>query len=295
MGKKRRWANLIFVLPMFLAIALFSYVPTIIAVPGSFHVQLLNHSRWGFDNYILVLQDHEFWWSMSNTIVLMAMGLAMGIPAALIIAVLINNLARAKSLFKIGFFLPNLTSIVIVIIVMKTVFSSGDAGFANKMLDLFGIPSVEWLSDPRISKVTVVLMGLWHGIGYTTLLYLAGLQVISGHLYESAGIDGASAWQKFVYITIPGVRNTTLFLLVTGIISGFQRFQDVFVLSGNGWSIDKNLQTVMMYIYKYNFTNAGGVKPGVSLAGGVILAVVIFIIIAILSKFTKVTQSARMS
>jgi ABC-type sugar transport system permease subunit len=290
MGKTAKWKNLAFMLPMVLTVGLFTYVPLIISVPGSFQVRFVDRVAWGFGNYVNIIRDGEFWLSMYNTIVLMVMGLGTSIPIALLLAALINSLTRWKSIFKIGYFLPNLTSIVVVVIVMRVVFSASGAGIANRFVSLFGLGPFEWLVDPRITKLTVTLMGLWNGIGYSVLLFLAGLQVIPLHLYEAAAIDGANAWRKFLHITLPGVRRITLFVLMTGIIGAFQRFQDVFILSGNGWRVDKNLQTVMMFIYQRNFNVTGNVSQGEALAGGVILGIVIFICIAVLSKYTRITE-----
>jgi len=225
----------------------------------------------------------------------MAMSLGLGIPSALILASMINSLKKGKSIFKIGFFIPNLTSIVIVIIVMRFIFNSSEKGLANVLLSLFGIKPVEWFVDPKISKLTVTLAGLWSGIGYTTLLYMAGLQVISEQLYEAAEIDGASSFQKFKFITLPGVKNTTLFLLVTGVISGFQRFQDVYILSGNGWRIDKNLQTAMMYVFTKNFSTNSAMNTGQAMAGGVVLGVIMFIVIAVLNRYMGISKGSRLT
>jgi ABC-type sugar transport system permease subunit len=258
-------------------------------------VNLNEEVFWGLRNYYNIIADTEFWKSMFNTLALMVMSLGIGIPSALILASMINSLGKGKSVFKIGFFLPNLTSIVIVIIVMKLIFNSSDKGLANMLLSIFGINPVEWFVDPRISKLTVVLGGLWNGIGYTTLLFMAGLQVISIQLYEAADMDGASSIQKFKFITLPGVKNTTLFILVTGVIGGFQRFQDVYILSGNGWRIDKNLQTAMLYVFNKNFSASAHMNTGMAMAGGMVLGFIMFVVIAILNKYTGISKSTRLS
>jgi len=298
--KRKGFQNLPFMLPMIIGVIMCSYIPLFVAIRGSFRVFVGGiHGReiWGLRNYTQLLNDPEFIQAFYNTIVLMVMNILVTIPVALMIAAMINSTKRGQSLFKISYFLPNLTSVVVVITLMRFVFSSSDNGAMNMLLAFFGLGSQQWFTDPNVSKISLTAVSVWWGMGYYTLLFMAGLQVISAQYYEAASIDGASGFQKFIYITIPGVKGTTIFVLVMLVISGFQRFQDVFVLSGNGFGIDKNTQTAMMYIYtKVNMALWGGAAfPGLSMAAGTILGVAMFITVFILNRFTKFTGTQRLT
>lgn len=159
--------------------------------------------------------------------------LLLAIPAGFVLACMINRIKRFQSMFKVLFFLPNVTSIVAAAMIFMFVLQP-EVGLINHFLDMFGLPTSPWLSDPSTSKAGVILLAVWHWLGFVIIICLANLQAISPELYEAAEIDGASSLQQWLFITIPNMAGTFAFLFIMGWISGLQRFQEVFVLGGPG-------------------------------------------------------------
>ncbi|WP_262685492.1 carbohydrate ABC transporter permease [Paenibacillus baimaensis] len=246
----------LFLLPLILGVVTFSLYP----IGEAFRISLYHHNGvrgiWaGFSNYEFIWYDKTFWRALRNTIIMGVMGLGMGLPLSFIIASLINGIAarRISILFKAIYFLPNVTSTVAASIVFLLLLYPTEKGIANSVLSWFGVAPLGWMADPRLAQFSVILMDTWHGLGYSVLIWLAGLQGIPRDLYEAASVDGAKRMQQWFYITIPGMKPVIFFMVVMGTINAFKRFGDVFVIGGPDGNPGGSLFTLMLYVYRYGF------------------------------------------
>ena len=193
---------------------------------------------------------------------------------------------RTQSFFRVMFYMPNIITGVSVVLVFQYVLR-GNGGLLNQFTgSILGRKvTTGWLSDPKYSHLGVTLMFLWMNLGYSMLMNLASLQSIPSELYEAATIDGANGFQSMIHITIPHMRGCFSFLLITGVINGFSRFTDLYVLSGNSCAGRPNgtLQTLLMYIYQYSFESP---QYGISSAGAVILFLIVLVLTIINTRLT---------
>lgn len=273
-GSRRQFIWYLFLLPSILGILLFMLYPVL----DSFYLSLTNSngtiaSFVGFRNYGNILGDGTFWKAMYNTFYLSFFQMLISIPLGFALASLINSVKVASSFFKVLFFIPYLTPIVATAMVFMFLLDPNQ-GAVNYLLSQLGLPTSSWLSDPATAKWGVILLGTWSGLGFIIIICLANLQAISPQLYEAARIDGASEWQQWLHITIPNMRGTFVFFIITGWIGGLQRFTDVFILGGATGSPDGSIQTIVSYIYEHGFQ---GFNFGVASAATYILFAIILI------------------
>ncbi len=238
-----------FLLPNFLGFLLFTSLPVLASLLLAFvDWDILTPPKWvGIENFARLMKDHLFWKYVGNTLFLM-IGIPVGMFASLALALLMNRKLRGIVIFRTIYFLPSLSAGVALCMLWRWIYNP-DFGLLNAFLAKVGIDGPEWLSSIVWAKPALMLMGLWTGIGGTTMiLYLAGLQTIDLELYEAADIDGANGWQKFWNITWPMLTPTTFFVFVMGIIGGFQGgFQAVYIMTGGGPA--GATTTISYYIY----------------------------------------------
>ncbi|MBQ7184692.1 MAG: sugar ABC transporter permease [Clostridia bacterium] len=241
----------------------------------------------GLQNYGTLLNSKSFMKALSNTFLLAVYSLCT-IPLGFLLANTINGLGRCRtqSFFRVMFYMPNIITGVSVVLVFQYVLR-GNGGLLNQFTgSILGRKvTTGWLSDPKYSHLGVTLMFLWMNLGYSMLMNLASLQSIPSELYEAATIDGANGFQSMIHITIPHMRGCFSFLLITGVINGFSRFTDLYVLSGNSCAGRPNgtLQTLLMYIYQYSFESP---QYGISSAGAVILFLIVLVLTIINTRLT---------
>jgi multiple sugar transport system permease protein len=155
---------------------------------------------------------------------------------ALLLAMLINSRTRGINIFRTIYFMPVVVSMVVVSILWKIIYDPNE-GLLNNILSLitFGaFKPVNWLGNPSTAMPSIIAMSVWQGVGFHMVIWLAGLQTIPGVLYEAASVEGANTWQKFLYVTWPGLRNTTVFILVTITMAAFGLFTQVNVMTRGG-------------------------------------------------------------
>ena len=228
----RAWA---FLAPSFAHLLVFSVGPILFALWLSFHQwNLLSPDRpfVGLANYRELAADADFWHAVRNTAVYVLFVPA-GMVLALGLALLVNRKMPGVNLLRAAFFLPYVTSFVAISLIWKWMLQP-DVGLLNNLLERIGIPAQPWLSSPSTALPSLMLMSVWMYAGYMMVIFLAGLQNIPASLYESARIDGAGAWHRFRHITLPMLRPTTLFILVTMVIFMFQVFTAVYVMTEGG-------------------------------------------------------------
>ncbi|UTW04314.1 sugar ABC transporter permease [Amphritea atlantica] len=194
------------------------------------------HWSFGDKRVVLLAKDPSFIQSIINTLLFVILVVPIQCGTALGLALLINQKLRGIFLFRTVFFSPVVTSIVVVSIVWSFLYHK-DLGLFNHYLNAmsFGlIGPVDWLGDPDWAMPSIVLMSAWQAAGVQMLIFLAGLQGISGDLYEAAELDGAGLWGKFVNVTLPGLKNTTIFVVISTTIQAFGLFTQVDVMTRGG-------------------------------------------------------------
>ncbi|WP_078433887.1 carbohydrate ABC transporter permease [Metabacillus halosaccharovorans] len=285
-SKKRssQWTWYIFLLPSFLGILLFMVYPIFESLRLSFYQSngTIEHFI-GLDNFKTVLTSGPFWNSVWNTFYIGIFQILITIPLGFIFASLINSTSRGQNFFKVIYFLPNVTSIVAAAMIFAFVLHP-EMGIVNFALDAIGLPTPKWLADPSTSKWAVILLSVWHWIGFVIIICLANLQAISTEMYEAAKIDGANGFQQWVYITVPNMAGTFAFLLITGWIGALQRFNEVYVLGGPNGSPARSIQTMGAFIYERGFT---GFEFGVASAATYIMFMIILAFTFLNLKISK--------
>src|SRR5215211_1154573 len=168
----------------------------------------------GLDNYSKLIHDELFWKSARNTAYFVVVGVPATIAVGLAVAVGLNHAAlRLKGLFRVGYYVPVVTSIVAVAVIWRFLYNP-DVGLINRLLDLVGIGGPNWLGDPHLAMPSLIVLGVWRNFGFSAVIFLAALQAVDPTLYEAARTDGATAWQVFRRITLPLLRPALLFLTV---------------------------------------------------------------------------------
>ncbi len=206
----------------------------------------------GLENYVHLFSDAKFWKALLNTFYFVIVGVPLTLAIGLLIATALNRgVTRLRTFFRVGYYLPVITSIVAIAVVWRFLLNP-DVGLINMLLGGLGITGPAWLADPVFAMPSIIAMAVWRNLGFAMIVFLAGLQAIPTPLYEAAAIDGASRRQAFRYITIPMLRPTILFMTVITTIGYLQLFEEPFVMTGGG-PLDSTL-SVTMYMYQQGFT-----------------------------------------
>ena len=245
-------APFIFVLPFILSFTVFWIYPLFSTVKMSFQNILPGQIEWiGFANYGKLLRDTTFHTAVKNSLTYMFFSIVLLIPFPMMFAVLMDsNLVRAKGFWKGALYLPALTSVVISGTLFRLMFSELPTGQMNVFLSFLGKAPIPWLKEKSSAMLALLILCCWRWTGVNMLYFLSGLKSIDTTLYESASIDGASAWNKFRYITIPLMRPTTIYVLTISVYAGLSMFLESFMLwAGN--ASPKNIGlTIVGYLYK---------------------------------------------
>jgi multiple sugar transport system permease protein len=210
----------------------------------------------GLDNYLDVFRDETFRKAARNTAVYVLFALPLTIGLGLLAALGLNQaMLHFRNVFRTGYFLPYVTSVVAIAVVWRLLLGT-DAGLINGLLEKVGIDGPGWLTDSRYALGSMIVMTTWHGLGLQMIIFLAGLQAIPNELYEAAEVDGATRWHKFRYVTLPMLRPTLLFSTVVASIGLMQVFEEPFVMTQGG-PLDATL-TVAFHTYnQFAFGNYG--------------------------------------
>ncbi|EMF56771.1 ABC transporter permease subunit [Streptomyces sp. SID5476] len=229
----------------------------------------LNVSFTGFDNYTRLFQDEQFLTALRNTAVFTLVGLPLTLAAGLAAAVLLDRgIRRFRAVFRVGFYLPVITSIVAIAVVWKTLLEPR-VGLVNTALGWFGIDGPAWLADTRFALPVMIVMAVWRNLGTVMIIMLAGLQSVPHSLMEAAELDGAGPWQRFWRVTFPLLRPALLLTAVTTGIGYLQFFDEPFVMTQGG-PLDSTLSATM-----YTYQQFGNGNYDVAAAAGYVVFVLI--------------------
>jgi multiple sugar transport system permease protein len=189
----------------------------------------------GFDNFTRLFTDPLFWKSLRNTFYFAVVVVPLQSGFALLLALLVNAKVRGRNFFRTMYFVPVVTSIVVVSILWKFMYQPN--GLVNGMLQSVTfnvVQGTDWLNNTTAAMPAIIFMSIWQAVGFHMVIWLAGLQTIPGELYEAADLDGAGKWQQFRYVTWPGLRATRTFILVTITIAALSLFTQINVMTQGG-------------------------------------------------------------
>jgi multiple sugar transport system permease protein len=251
----------LFIMPGVILFSVFTLAALIFAFYLTFH-------RWsiiepdkpfvGMTNYRDMIHDERFVQSVLNTLYFTGASIPLTMAIGLTLALLLNQPIRGVAIFRTAYYLPVVTPFVVAAILWKWLYN-GEYGLFNYYLikgHIIDQPLL-WLSDKDLAMPAVVLMSVWSGVGFSMVVYLAGLQAIPAELYDSAKLDGAGTLRRIRYITIPLLRPTTLFLLVIGIISSLQVFTQIFVMTSGGPVNKTTTMVYYMYLWAFKYYDMG--------------------------------------
>jgi len=239
-----------FILPNLIGFAVFTLVPVVFSLVLAFmNWDGANKISWaGLDNFLKLWKDETFLISLKNTLYYVAANVPLTMAAALGLALLLNQPIRGRTIFRTIFFFPYVASLVAIAVVWNLLFFPS-AGPVNQVLHSIGIANPpRWAASVDWAMPTVIMASVWKGMGYYMVIYLAALQGIPTLFYEAASIDGANAWQRFRYITLPMLTPATFFISVMLTISSFKVFDLIMVMTGGG----PGRSTNVLVIYTFN-------------------------------------------
>ncbi|MET4646878.1 ABC-type sugar transport system permease subunit [Streptomyces atratus] len=251
-GRRRRRAGMLMVAPALLHATFWIGLPVVASVVLAFtKYDVLTAPQFvGLDNFRDMLDDAVFRKSIVNTVVYTFFTVPFGMASGLLMALALHTGLRARGIFRTAIFLPQVTATVAIALVWLWIYNPGN-GLLNALLSFLGIDGPAWLSSTTWAMPSVILVGIWQGIGMKMLIYLAALQSLPRELYEAASVDGASKVRQFFSITLPLLKPATFFVLITSMISAFQSFDQIYILTDGG---PANSTTMMTYeIYKSAF------------------------------------------
>lgn len=269
----------VFIGPVVFGTLIFNVLPMIPTIYASFTWwDGLQTPNWiGLDNYKRALEGHDpnFRVSVINTLLYMIGYVPGAMAAGLALALVVNEKLRGITFVRAVFYLPVISSVVAIGVVWKWIFN-WQYGLFNAALDLVGILGPRWLTDPNWAMVAVIIVAIWGAMGYNMVLFLAGLQGIPPQLEEAAEIDGAGAWQRLLHVKLPLLTPTIFFVAIMSVISSFQVFGLIFVMTAGG-------PGSATYVYVYHLWNEGFKLR--NFGYGSALAWMLFVVIALITWF----------
>jgi len=276
----------LFSAPALLLLLVFLLIPFIMAIVLGFTNQRLIPNPnlptkfVGFRNFIRLVSDDAFLRGLLNNFYFVAVVVPLQTGLALALAILINQKLKAMNLFRTVYFAPVVTSMTVIAIVWAFLYNPGE-GLINAFLAAISFGKLgpyNWLLDTKLVFPAIMLLSIWQGAGFQMVIYLAGLQDIPGELYEAADVDGANKWQQFQHITLPQLRNTSIFVILSTTILAFKLFDQVKVMTNGG--PQNASMTTMVHIVNQGF---GELKVGYASA----ISLVFFLIVLIVSLIQR--------
>lgn len=291
---RRKEARLawLFSTPALILLIVFLIIPFVWAIWMSFtNMRLIPNPNVptkfiGLENYIRLLTDDVFHKGLLNNFYFVAVVVPIQTSFALGLAMLINQELRGMNLFRTIYFSPVVTSMTVVSIVWTLLYNP-DEGLINAFLQAISFGKLgpySWLTNTKLVFPAIMLMSIWQGVGFQMVIFLAGLQEIPTSLYEAADVDGANGWQKFINITIPQLRNTLIFVVISTTILAFRLFDQVKVMTNGGPS--NASMTTMLYAIE---TGWGRLKIGYASA----VTVVFFLIVLLVSIAQRILTKEK--
>lgn len=209
----------------------------------------------GFDNYLFVLRDRYFWLAVGNTVAFTAAFIALQIPLSLGLAIFLNRPGVwFRGVYRFAFFSTNLVGQVFVAVLFARLLNPRGGLFNVAIGTLLGRRvEIDWLGNPDLALVSVLIASLWLSVGFGMIYFLAALQAVDRELYEAAEVDGASRWSRFWHVTLPGIRPVMIFMILVGTIGAFQLFELPWVMFQQSAGPESRALTIVMYLFQMGF------------------------------------------
>lgn len=281
-----------YIAPFFLLFLAFGLGPLIFTGWVSLHDwQPLadNHPYVGLRNYSNMISDPRFWKALRNTIYIFLLATIPGLGLSMWLASILNNRSlRVKTFWRMALLVPNVTPLVTVTLIFSSIFGR-DYGPIAWLLKTLHLPKIDWGVNAFTTQLVIALMVIWRWTGYNALIYLAAMQAVPATLYESAEIDGASRWRSFTQVTLPMIRPTILFTVVTSTVGGLQIFTEPLLFtSPTGGSNGQGLtMTLLLYGQAFN-----SFKFGYASAIAIALLFIVLIMAAINFGIARLIRSS---
>ena len=255
-----RFSPYLYLIPSLIFLVAFTYYPIFSAIYISLHEwNLFSPQPYfiGLENYRMMADDPLFWRVVRNTLVYVAGTIPITMLIALIMAILLNErLGWMRSVYRVTAFYPTMIPMAAAAMLWVWLLNPG-IGLINHYLANLGVPRIEWLYDMNWALPAIMITAIWKNFGYFMLIYLAGLQNLPGELYEAAGLEGAGFWQKVWYITLPLLAPTSIFVLVVGVITSFNVFDLVHLMTQGGPGNRTNVMVYYIYQHAFRFADYG--------------------------------------
>ncbi|MDF2886649.1 MAG: binding-protein-dependent transport system inner rane component [Lacrimispora sp.] len=272
----------LFCAPALVPITMFIILPFCMSIVYSFTNKMLVQKAGkvvefvGLKNFIKLATSEIAQQAFLNTAIYALLVVPIIIILGTLLAVLVNNSMKGVKILRTIYFSPQIVTMTVVAVVWSFIFSPGPDGLMNSALKLFGLQPQGWLQDPKWAMFCIAIMYIWQSLGMQMLIILGGLQFISEDLYEAGRMDGCNAVQRFLYITVPMLKNTLVYVLISTTINTLKLFTQVYVLTNGG---PKGATTSVIYLlYKSGFINN---QLGYSSA----IAVAFFLVVLMISLF----------
>lgn len=288
-----RWGY-IFVAPFVIVFAIFSIYPVVRTLYLSFtDLKVMGAANWvGFDNYVRVFTDKFFWKALLNTVRIWVVNIVLQLGLAFLLVIVFSNLNwKIKGLqqFRIIYYLPNLIAATSLAFLFKTLLDHRFGTFnilLSGIYKMFGASytPIDWLGSPSAAPYTIAVIQSWIWFGNSFLMLMASVQGISKDYFEAAAIDGANTWTIFKNITLPLINPIMMYVAITSLIGGLQMFDLPYLMVTATTGSYDNVQTVMMYLYKFGFTT-GSIQTGYASAVAYALFLIILGVTIIQLKF----------
>ncbi|MDO5422729.1 MAG: sugar ABC transporter permease [Eubacteriales bacterium] len=282
---KENWTGLAFIAPAVILLFVFLFIPFLLTVGYSFtNYNILKPDKTtftGLTNFIRLTQDSVFLKSIVNTFVFVILVVPLQVGLALGLALLVNRKLKGISIFRLAFFAPTVLSLVVVSILWSYIYNPNN-GLLNSLLANFGLGPFKFLNDPKTAMLCIVIMSAWQGCGFQMMIFLSGLQDIPTYLYEAAAVDGATKWSQFWHITIPGLKNITVFISLQIVVSAFQLIIQPMMMTAGG--PQNSTMTIVYEIYQTGFKYN---KMGYGSAMALVFTVLVLILTLIQNKLTN--------
>lgn len=282
--RRSKWTGLSFLLPGFCGVAFFSFLPFMDVIRSSF-VQVVSGRFCGLENYRTVLHNRAFLLAVKNTLRFLLVCLPLLLGISLVLAFLLHAWQMAfhqkLRLLKAAYLVPMAIPAASLVLLWKLMFDKH--GFVNGILHLCGIHAVDWMNTGAAFFV-LVFSYIWKNLGYTMVLWLAGLSSISPDLYEAAEMDGAGRMTQFFKITLPLIRPLIFTIVVLSFLNSFKVFREAYLVAGNYPQEDMYL---LQHLFNNWFTDLSVDKMA---AGSVLLALVITVFVLLLQKLWETNE-----
>ncbi|WP_404445659.1 sugar ABC transporter permease [Sutcliffiella horikoshii] len=280
--KRNPLTPFLFLVPGLIILGAFIFYPMLHAIWLSFtNYNIVNDAEFiGLENYQALFEDPLFWKVLGQTLLYLIIVVPALVVLPIFLAILVNKQIKGIGFFRSAYYIPVVTSMVVVGIAWKWVYA--DQGVLNYILDSLGVISapVNWLTSTSTSIFAVMIVTIWKGLGYYMVIYLAGLQSIPDDLYEAADIDGASKWKQIWHITVPLLMPSIMIVTIMSSISAMKVFEEIYVMTGGGPL--NSSKTLVFYIYQEAFEK---LQMGYASAAGVVLFLITLIFSVINIKF----------